>query len=107
MYMCPPGKVIQDGEICHAQYLSGTPTIIEVEQNDNIEVMKKNLFHEMLHSCYDGIGNTAWEKMFGTLDEDEANTREEETVSFLEDKLYDLLTRNGLLRIPNPPRQKV
>ncbi len=109
----PTGRVVvyvkrrvvhADGEECHAQYISGTPGIIEVEWNENEVVMKKNLFHEWIHVCFEGIGSTSWVKMFGECNFETANDREEELASYLEDKFFDLLTRNGFLRIPKPPK---
>lgn len=93
-----------DGEILHAQYVYGTPSYIEVEWNENAVTMMKNVFHELVHNCYEGSGSTLWERMLGTTEEDVAEKREEENAIFLEDKLFDVLLRNKLLKWPKPPK---
>ena len=92
----------EDGCDCHAQYLADK-RIIEVQWS-NPELMKKHLFHELVHHCFEGINDLTWTAMFGSVPDDQVGNCEEEVADFFEEKMYDLLTRNGLLKIPNPPK---
>ncbi len=98
-------KVVhEDGDECHAQYIEGTPPIIEVEQNDNVVVMEKGVFYECIHNCHEGISHTEWTRVYGDIEWEKMEEREEENAMFMETKLFDLLKRNGLLRFPKPPK---
>lgn len=93
-----------DGDVLHAQYIFGTPPVIEVEWNENVTVMERNVFHELIHNCHEGISYIEWERVYGEVDEDQMEAQQEENAMFLENKLFDLLKRNGLLRFPKPPK---
>ena len=66
--------------------------------------MKMWLLHELLHVCWADSSGDLREKILGAKTYEQRHEREELIVSFLEPVLYDLLTRNGCLKLPRPPR---
>ena len=92
-----------DGEACDATFDPDTHTI-EVRWRPDAAAMKLDLHHELIHRCFHGVGGDALEKVFGRVTRERREAREEAVVSFLDRVQFDLLTRNGFLRYPNPPR---
>lgn len=79
---------------------------IEVAATTGEQAMKRSLLHELLHKCFAGASGDLREKILGDKTPEARSEREELIVSYLEPILYDLLTRNGWLRIPKPPSFK-
>ena len=94
-----------DGETeLDAYYDQGKPEIV-VRQTDNTTLMKQRLHHELLHACF-GAHTADGLAALGAFTPAGRAKREEDIVSFLEPIQFDMLTRNGFLRYPNPPRVK-
>lgn len=70
----------------------------------NADAMKQNLHHELLHVAFSGHGDETRCRVLGCRTTKAADRREEDIVLFLEPAQFDLLTRNGFLRYPKPPR---
>lgn len=92
-----------DGHLCDAYYDSEDNTITVGWQADESAV-KMKLLHELLHVCFKAHSGDIRAKVLGGSTVEARNTREEMVVSFLEPVLFDILTRNGFLRLPKPPR---
>lgn len=92
-----------DGENCSASY-DPESHVIEVTHTPNEGMMRSRLLHELLHVCMGSTAGDLRAKVLGANTEDARSIREELIVSFLEPHLYDLLNRNGLLKIPKPPK---
>lgn len=98
-------KVIHDdGTICHAIFTAGTPATIEVEENENIEVMERNVFHELVHNGHEGLSDKELARIYGDCNEKTCGDREEDNALFLEKTLFETLKRNKLLKFPKPPK---
>ena len=97
-------KLVVDGNEAHACYDMQTGDI-EVASSAP-DVMKRSLFHEHCHKALAHISAEERERIFANENREEA---EEELCLYLEKTVYDLLTRNGFLRYPNPPsaRKKI
>lgn len=67
---------------------------------DHPLAMKMTLFHEILHGALRPYSGHVRQKIVGTV----SMKREELIVGMFEPTLYDLLNRNGLIKLPNPPR---
>lgn len=93
------------GDDCYASYDPVTGHIIVV--NDVPEVMRRKLFHELVHKAMHGLTGRDREDIFGAdLTNEEYDEREESLCSVAEQRLFDLLTRNSWLKFPAPPKQK-
>lgn len=90
----------EDGDDCDALYDSERHELI-VRWVENKEQMKKWLLHELIHIVFMPMRPELREKIFGKDPEEE---REELVTQYLEPGLYDLMTRNRWLRLPDPPR---
>lgn len=92
-----------EGEVTDASY-DHTENRIEITDGP-ADLQKHRLFHETTHRAFGNVGIELLAKVFKcTEDKDEIEKREELIVSFLDVTLYDILTRNGWLRIPDPPK---
>jgi hypothetical protein len=92
-----------DGNVADALYDSDN-NCIEVTWGPDDNFMKMKLLHELLHVCFSPhSGDIKYSVLGGNLLETRW-FREEMVVSFLEPVLYDLLTRNALLKFPKPPK---
>lgn len=69
------------------------------------ERQKMTLLHELLHVVWSGIGGELKTKLLGCKP-NQTHSHEETIVSFQEPVLYDLLARNGWLRLPKPPKPR-
>jgi Zn-dependent peptidase ImmA (M78 family) len=65
---------------------------IVIDSSQSEEKMRSTLLHELLHVACTSASETLQKMCLGN--------REEKIVSFLEPILYDLLTRNGFLKMP-------
>lgn len=92
----------EDGHELHACYEPDRSRVTVADTEE--QKMKRSLLHELLHVCFDGASGDLREKVLGGKTKEERDEREELIVSFLESPLFDLLTRNGWLRFPKPPR---
>lgn len=73
----------------------------------NPELIRKTAFHELIHKALFALNPKTKEDIFGDdRTEEQYEDQEEQLCRLLEDKLYDLLSRNGWLKFPKPPRFK-
>lgn len=88
-----------DGDECYACYdpTNGNITVVD----DVPEVMRRKLFHELVHAACHGMSGRDRVDIFGTENHDD---REEALACFMESKMFDILSRNGWLRFPKAPR---
>jgi len=91
-----------DQEECWAVYHDDKNEILVLATQP--DAMKMSLLHELMHVCFTGHSDDIRKKVLGAVGEEAQGKREEGIVSFLEPFLYDLLARNGLLKIPRPPK---
>lgn len=62
------------------------------------------LFHELLHVNFSAPGDPpVIRALLGTKDVDQTKEREENIVTFLAPRLYSLLIKNGMLKMPEKP----
>jgi len=102
VYVTRTSPTDDEGNECHAIFDPETNTItIAVGP---FETMKMKLFHELMHVAWSDASGDMREKVTGGKTADERGRREEMIISFQEPPLYDLLTRNGWLWFPKPPR---
>lgn len=92
-----------DGNKCDALYDEDLNTI-EIAYGNDDGFMRMKLLHELLHACFSPHSGDMKGSVLGGKLHENVRKREEMVVSFLEPTLYDLLSRNLLLRIPRPPR---
>jgi hypothetical protein len=98
-------KLVDDeGVECDALY-EPTKGLIVVRQYPNVDYMKAKLHHEIMHVCLENHTADVQERLFGPVEKDRTEN-EEVFIGIMEPTQYDLLTRNGFLRYPNPPRVK-
>lgn len=67
-----------------------------------VDSMKMTLFHELLHGALRPYSGDVRAALLGSS----KRKREELVVGGIEPFLYDILNRNSLLHIPNPPKFK-
>jgi hypothetical protein len=91
-----------DGDDCYAYYDPANGHVYVAK--DIPAVMGAKAFHELVHKSMHGMSNNDSIAIFGDVTPDEHEVREEALACLLEHRLYDLLTRNGWLRFPKPPR---
>ena len=78
---------------------------IEVESGLTGQIQKETLFHEIIHRCFSTASGDLQAKILGHSSREKRWDHEELIVSFLAPVLYDILVRNGWLRIPDPPKR--
>lgn len=105
VYVQKAPLIAPDGEPCDAYYERDAPRIV-VEQKDNVTLMKQKLFHELKHLATDSHTGDAREHAFIGKTSEERAQHEERVVGFQEVPEFDILTRNGWLKFPNPPKVK-
>lgn len=74
--------------------------VILIRRCKAVRMMKLALFHEMIHAGYEPWSIDLREHIFGK----KYMKRDEHIVGFNEVVIFDLLDRNGLLAIPDPPK---
>ena len=92
-----------DGDSCDA-YFDLQKNIIEIAWKPDESFLKMKLMHELLHVCFSAHSGQMLAKVLGGKSDEEREEREELIVSFLEPVFYDLLSRNGWLKFPKPPK---
>ncbi len=77
---------------------------INIAHGPDVGFMKMKLLHELLHVCFSPATGDIKQSVLGGRLHENVWKREEMVVAFLEPVLFDLLSRNRLIRIPNPPK---
>jgi hypothetical protein len=103
VYVVRPGACTLDGDKVDAHY-DAERNEIWVETKPQEQTMRQTLFHELVHVCFGGTTVEVKEKFLGAKNPDVIEQREELLAGFLEMTLFDLLTRNGWLKLPKPPK---
>lgn len=92
-----------EGNAADALYDENLNTI-EIVWGPDEAFMKMKLLHELIHVCFSPHSGDMKQSVLGGKLHKTVRQREEMIVSFLEPHLFDLLTRNWMLRIPKPPK---
>lgn len=76
--------------------------MVVVERGISSDVRDISLFHEMMHFCTSGPGDNETLARSFKCKSDKVDFLEEGFVSFIAPKLYSLLLKNGMLKMPSP-----
>lgn len=78
--------------------------MVVVERGLADDVRDIALFHEILHTCFSAPGDPEVLRRILGCEADKVDDMEEGFVSFVAPRLYALLVKNGMLKMPVVPR---